>query len=66
MNIVVGAVGLAAIHLSNVLDPPENYMERQEMIGDELVTIKPMSTEVNIERYSRYLQNFNTGIMRAL
>ena len=66
MNIVVGAIGLTAITLNDYLDDPEQYKPHDEWNGRELVTIQPMTTIPNIERYSSYLQNFNTGIMRAL
>ena len=66
MNIIVGGVAFAAIMTAEYWDTPETHQARRVRVGEELVVLNPLDTTPNIERYSGYVQDFNTGIMRAL
>ena len=63
MNIILGGLGLIAIHASNFFEPKDHVYDP---VTKSFITINPMTTEPNIERYARYLHRFNLGCMRSL
>ena len=63
MNVIGAALGLLAINLSQHYEP-KNIKVFDEASG-VLVSL-PSGIEPNIERYARYLTDFNMGTMRSL